>query len=164
LRILPLRLRHAAAALAGIFVTSFYGVAPAAAPATIDLPEFNSAPNDAITWDQLLRQTSNWRGTLWGKPDWADRPQGDDRFAWPTAPVPPPGASWKYNDVRVNALALAAMHAWREPLPAVLAREVMGPIGASDGWRWHGYDNSFVTLDGRVGRVLAALAPPAVAR
>ncbi len=117
---------------------------------TIGIPEFTAAPNDEITWDQLLRQTSNWRGTLWGKPDWADRPQGDDPFAWPTAPVPPPGASWKYNDVRVNALALAAMHVWREPLPAVLAREVMGPIGASDGWRWHGYDNSFVTLDGRV--------------
>jgi len=118
--------------------------------ATIDLPEFSGVPNEAITWHQLLRQTSNWRGTLWGKPDWADRPEGEDRFAWPTAPVPPPGASWKYNDVRVNALALAAMYAWREPLPAVLAREVMGPIGASDGWRWHGYDNSFVTLEGRV--------------
>ena len=27
-----------------------------------------------ITWDNLLRQTSDWEGTLWGKPDWADRP------------------------------------------------------------------------------------------
>jgi len=118
--------------------------------ATIDIPEFSQPPNDAITWDQLLRQTSNWRGTLWSKPDWADRPEGEDRFAWPTAPVPPPGERWKYNDVRVNALALAALHVWREPLPVVLAREVMGPIGASDRWRWHGYDNSFVTIDGRV--------------
>jgi len=117
--------------------------------ARLDLPEFQGEPNGAITWDQLLRQTSNWRGTLWGKPDWADRPQGDDPFAWPDASVPPPGASWKYNDVRVNALALAALHAWREPLPAVLKREVMDLIGASDTWHWEGYENSWVTLDGR---------------
>lgn len=117
--------------------------------AQLDLPEFSGEPNAAITWDQLLRQTSNWRGTLWGKPDWADRPQGDDPFAWPTAPVPAPGASWKYNDVRVNALALAALYAWREPLPQVLKREVMDPIGASGTWRWHGYDDSWVDLEGR---------------
>jgi len=53
---------------------------------TIDIAEFAAAPNDEVTWDQLLLQTSNWRGTLWGKPDWADRPEGDDRFAWPAAP------------------------------------------------------------------------------
>lgn len=115
----------------------------------IDIPEFSGEPNASITWDQLLRQTSGWRGTLWGKHDWADRPQGDDPFAWPTAPVPAPGSAWKYNDVRVNALALAALHLWREPLPEVLERRLMRPIGASDGWRWHGYDNSWITLDGR---------------
>jgi CubicO group peptidase (beta-lactamase class C family) len=117
--------------------------------ARLGLPEFTGEPNAAITWDQLLRQTSNWRGTLWGKPDWADRPQGDDPLAWPDAPVPPPGTSWKYNDVRVNALALAALHAWGEPLPGVLKREVMDPIGASATWRWEGYENSWLTLDGR---------------
>ncbi len=114
----------------------------------VDLPEFRGTPNDAITWDQLLRQTSGWRGTLWGKPDWADRPQGDDAFAWPAAAVPGPGSGWKYNDVRVNALALAALHLWGEPLPAVLKREVMDPIGASGSWRWHGYDNSWTEVDG----------------
>lgn len=114
----------------------------------LDLPEFQGTPNGEITWDQLLRQTSGWRGTLWSKPDWADRPQGEDAFAWPAATVPPPGAAWKYNDVRVNALALAALQLWGEPLPAVLRREVMGPIGASDSWQWHGYDNSWVELDG----------------
>jgi CubicO group peptidase (beta-lactamase class C family) len=31
------------------------------------------AHNRTITWDHLLRQTSDWEGTLWGKPDWADR-------------------------------------------------------------------------------------------
>ena len=41
-------------------------------PAGVDL--FTSEHNAPITWDHLLRQTSDWSGTLWGKPDWADRP------------------------------------------------------------------------------------------
>lgn len=118
-------------------------------PASV-LPQlFTGDHNAAITWDHLLRQTSNWRGTLWDKPDWADRPVGDDPFKWPTLAVPAPGASWKYNDVRVNLLALAALHVWREPLPDVLKREVMDPVGASDTWRWYGYDNSWVEIDGK---------------
>ena len=59
-----------------------------------------------------------------------------------------PAARWEYNDVRVNLLALAALHVWREPLPVVLRREVMDPIGASRAWRWHGYENSWIDLDG----------------
>ena len=39
--------------------------------------EFDSEHNRKITWDHLLRQTSDWQGTLWGKPDWADRPEGE---------------------------------------------------------------------------------------
>ncbi|MGH9337871.1 MAG: serine hydrolase, partial [Vicinamibacteria bacterium] len=30
---------------------------------------FESEHNRKITWDHLLRQTSDWEGTLWGKPD-----------------------------------------------------------------------------------------------
>src|SRR5688572_11692758 len=30
---------------------------------------FASEHNAKITWDHLLRQTSDWQGTLWGKPD-----------------------------------------------------------------------------------------------
>ena len=41
----------------------------------IDL--FATEHNRKITWDDLLRQTSDWEGTLWGKPDWADRPDRD---------------------------------------------------------------------------------------
>lgn len=41
------------------------------------LPEyFDSTHNRKITWDHLLRQTSAWQGTLWDKPDWADRQIG----------------------------------------------------------------------------------------
>ncbi|NJO02085.1 MAG: serine hydrolase, partial [Bacteroidia bacterium] len=34
------------------------------------------------------------------------------------------------------------------PLPVVLKEKVMDPIGASSTWRWYGYDNSFVNMDG----------------
>src|SRR4051812_42658386 len=38
---------------------------------------FETPHNRTITWDHLLRQTSDWEGTLWGKPDWADRPEAN---------------------------------------------------------------------------------------
>ena len=108
---------------------------------------FASEHNAKITWDHLLRQTSDWEGTLWGKPDWADRPQGE-AFPWLTRKRNEPGRVYKYNDVRVNALALAALQVWRRPLPQVLKELVMDPIGASSTWRWHGYDNSWINVDG----------------
>jgi CubicO group peptidase (beta-lactamase class C family) len=111
------------------------------------LPLFDDARERRITWDHLLRQTSDWEGTLWGKPDWADRPLPDPR-QWRTRERAEPGATYEYNDVRVNLLALAALGVWRRPLPQVLRDEVMDPIGASPTWRWTGYDNSWVVLDG----------------
>ena len=108
---------------------------------------FGTEHSRHITWDHLLRQTSDWEGTLWGKPDWADRPEGEPQ-TWLTRERHVPGTVYKYNDVRVNLLALAAMNVWREPLPRVLRREIMDPIGASSTWRWHGYENSWVVMDG----------------
>lgn len=102
------------------------------------------SPHDApITWRHLFTQTSEWEGTLWDKPDVADRRAGYDRT------LHEPGTFWEYNDVRVNRTALALLRVWKEPLPEVLRREVMNPIGASDTWEWHGYRNSFADLDGR---------------
>jgi CubicO group peptidase (beta-lactamase class C family) len=115
-------------------------------PPDVDL--FEEPHNQPITWDHLLRQTSDWKGTLWGKPDWADRPEGKPA-EWPTRALHEPGTRYKYNDVRVNVLALAALHVLRRPLPEVLREEVMDPIGASSTWRWHGYENSWIELDGR---------------
>ena len=110
---------------------------------------FASAHNSRITWDHLLRQTSDWEGTLWGKPDWADRPPPEgDWQTWMTRKRNEPGSSWKYNDVRVNLLAFAALQVWRRPLPQVLRELVMDPIGASNTWRWLGYDNSWGNVDG----------------
>jgi len=108
---------------------------------------FDTPHNRRITWNHLLRQTSDWEGTLWGKPDWADRPDRD-AASWLTRGRKEPGTSYEYNDVRVNALALAALNIWRRPLPGVLAEYVMDPIGASRTWRWYGYDNSWIVLDG----------------
>lgn len=116
-------------------------------PAGVDL--FEAPHNAPITWEHLLRQTSDWQGTLWGKPDWADRPEGRAPEEWPRRALHEPGTHYKYNDVRVNVLALAALHIWRRPLPEVLRDEVMGPIGASNRWRWTGYDNAWIELDGR---------------
>lgn len=113
------------------------------------LNAFQSAHNKRITWDDLLRQVSDWEGTLWGKPDWADRPTGQPS-GWLNRVRTTPGTVYEYNDVRVNALALAALNVWRRPLPEVLRENVMDPIGASPTWRWYGYDNSYIVLDGRV--------------
>jgi CubicO group peptidase (beta-lactamase class C family) len=94
-------------------------------PAGVDL--FEAPHNQLIKWDDLLRQTSDWQGTLWGKPDWADRPEGDNPTDWPNRKLWEPGTHYKYNDVRVNVLALAALNVWRRPLQEVLREEVMEP-------------------------------------
>ncbi len=108
---------------------------------------FATEHNRQITWEQLLRQTSDWEGTLWGKPDWADRPD-KDATNWLNRKRNAPGTVYEYNDVRVNVLALAALNVWRKPLPQVLKENVMDEIGASNTWRWFGYENSWIILDG----------------
>lgn len=104
---------------------------------------FDDDHNRRITWHMLLNQTSEWEGTLWDKPDMADRRRGYDRR------LQAPGAFWEYNDVRVNRLALALLRVFGRPLPEVLREKIMDPIGASDTWVWHGYRNSYVEMDGR---------------
>jgi len=118
------------------------------------LDPFATPHNREITWDDLLRQTSDWEGTLWGKPDWADRP-AQDPAEWRTRKRAQPGTTYEYNDVRVNVLALAATNVWRRPLPEVLRDNIMDPIGASASWRWFGYDNAWITLDGRPVQVVS---------
>ncbi|HSI88341.1 MAG TPA: serine hydrolase [Pyrinomonadaceae bacterium] len=113
----------------------------------IDL--FATEHNKKITWDHLLRQTSDWEGTLWGKPEWADRPDRD-ASTWLTRKRNEPGTVYEYNDTRVNVLALAALNVWRRPLPEVLRENLMDKIGASNTWRWLGYENSYVVIDGRI--------------
>jgi len=114
-------------------------------PELIDL--FATEHNKTITWNDMLRQTSDWEGTLWGKADWADRPDADPK-TWRTRKRNASGAVYEYNDVRVNVLALATTSLWRRPLPQVLKQYIMDPIGASNTWRWTGYRNAWIVLDG----------------
>jgi CubicO group peptidase (beta-lactamase class C family) len=110
---------------------------------------FASEHNSKVTWHHLLNQTSDWSGTLWDKPDWADRPPRDGTpEQWKRRELKEPGTSFKYNDVRVNVLAYSLLRVWGRPLPVVLKEKIMDPIGASATWRWHGYENSWVTIDG----------------
>jgi CubicO group peptidase (beta-lactamase class C family) len=116
-------------------------------PKGVDL--FTSEHNASITWEHLLRQTSDWSGTLWDKPDWADRPpRGQPLEQWPKREMHAPGTFYKYNDTRINVLALAALHVLERPLPEVLKRDIMDPIGASSTWHWEAYDNAWVTIGG----------------
>ncbi len=108
-------------------------------------PWFEGPHNDAITWQHLLQQTSDWSGELWEVHDWADRPEGDDPSR---RELHAPGTHYKYNDVRINLLAFSLLQVLREPLPRVLKTRIMDPIGTSATWRWHGYENSWVELDG----------------
>ena len=116
---------------------------------------FDSEQNKNITWAQMLQLTSEWEGTLWGKPDWIDHYRdviGDSQNLdkrGSKRSLQPPGTYWEYNDVRVNRLSLALMHAFGRPLPEVLKERIMDPIGASETWEWHGYDNSWLNINGK---------------
>ncbi|MGH8768474.1 MAG: serine hydrolase domain-containing protein [Burkholderiales bacterium] len=117
---------------------------------------FDTGRNAHVTWAHLLQQTSEWEGTVFGVPDQADRyrtlsfqgstsagKKGDPR------PLRTPGTYWEYNDVRINQLSLALLNLFGRSLPEVFREAVMQPIGASDNWRWVGYDNAWIELKGK---------------
>lgn len=110
---------------------------------------FDGEHNSKINWHTLLNQSSDWSGELWGGKDWADRPPRDGGLdEWKYRELKEPGTFMEYNDVRVNVLAYSLLHVWRKPLPQVLKESIMDPIGASTTWRWFGYDNAWVDIDG----------------
>jgi CubicO group peptidase (beta-lactamase class C family) len=114
---------------------------------------FDGLHNGAITWRHLLTLTSEWEGTLFGKPDSIDRNRslsgGDSGGAKGSRVLQAPGTFWEYNDVRVNRLSLALLRRFDRALPEIFAARVMRPIGASEDWRWEGYRTSFVEAGGR---------------
>ncbi len=111
--------------------------------------KFTGSHNEKINWEHLLNQSSAWSGQLWGGYDWNDRPpKTGDVHSWRKASLAEPGTEMEYNDVRVNLLAYSLLQVWRKPLPQVLKEYIMDPIGASDTWRWYGYDNSWTNVDG----------------
>jgi CubicO group peptidase (beta-lactamase class C family) len=110
---------------------------------------FDGEHNSRVTWRHLLTQSSDWSGTLFDMHDWADRPPRDGGLDdWKNRKLNDPGAVFEYNDVRINVLAYSLLQVLRKPLPAVLKENIMDPIGASTTWRWYGYDNSWVNVDG----------------
>ncbi|MEL6133004.1 MAG: serine hydrolase [Bacteroidota bacterium] len=112
---------------------------------------FQGTHNSQVTWDHLLTQSSDWSGELFGMKDWADRPPREGGVDdWKYRELQTPGTFFEYNDVRVNVLAYSLLQVWRKPLPVVLKEEVMDKIGASTTWRWFGYENSFVNVDGQM--------------
>jgi hypothetical protein len=116
---------------------------------------FESSQNAPITWRMLLQLTSEWEGELWGKPDMVDRnrdlrTEGKNSEKGAARPLLAAGTFWEYNDVRVNRLALALLRVMRRGLPSLLQERIMGPIGASATWEWHGYKNSWVTTGGKL--------------
>jgi CubicO group peptidase (beta-lactamase class C family) len=117
---------------------------------------FAGQHNGQITWEHLLQQTSDWSGSLFGLYDWADRPDSQGELDdWRYRTLKEPGSSFKYNDVRVNVLSYSLLNVWRRPLPQVLKERVMDPIGASTTWRWYGYDDSWMVMDGEKMEVVS---------
>jgi CubicO group peptidase (beta-lactamase class C family) len=110
---------------------------------------YDSAHNVKITWKEHLQQQSEWEGTLWSKN--ANFLGHDDFGAGEMKPraIQDPGTYWEYNDVRINRLSLSLLRLFGKPLPAVLKENIMDPIGASQDWRWMGYANSKVDIDGK---------------
>ncbi len=117
---------------------------------------FDDLHNAAITWAQLLQQTSEWQGQCWGIPDQVDhfralqfqptRPAGAKGEA---RVLQRPGTYWEYNDVRINQLSYALLRLFGRALPEVFREAITDPIGASAQWRWVGYEHSWITLNGK---------------
>lgn len=114
---------------------------------------FDDPHNQSITWQNLLQQTSEWQGTMWDKPDNAERKIDTNlKSPWgvptPDRQLKNPGSHWEYNDVRYNRLSLSLLRLFRKPLPEVLKERILGPIGASQDWEWPAYRNAYVEIDG----------------
>ena len=111
--------------------------------------KFDDPHNSKIKWHHLLNQSSEWSGELFGTYDWADRPPKNLNIEEiKKRKLFEPGQNYKYNDVRVNLLSYSLLNVFRKPLPEVLKNKIMGPIGASTTWRWYGYNDSMVIVDG----------------
>lgn len=119
---------------------------------SVDLPQLAGGHGPAITWRHLLDQTSQWEGELWGKPTSVDLQSTREGTE---SPGGAPGEGWAYNDVRVNLAALALTALVRRPLPDILEERILGPIGASPSWEWHGYAESWTTIAGTPTRVVS---------
>ncbi len=155
---------------------------------------FADSHNEQVTWRQMLQFTSEWQGSCFGIPDQVDHHRivsmqaGDTLKQGPAKGEPrvlqKPGTYWEYNDVRINQFSLALLHLFGRALPDILDEHFMQPLhlhrakaqNPTDGWHWHGYENSWVTIDDKFvqsvpggghwggGMVISAEAQAAIAR
>ena len=117
---------------------------------------FDSAHNRVITWEHLLTQTSEWQGECFGMPDQVEHYRHVSHDPKPPAgkkgelrPLREPGSYWEYNDVRINQFSLALLHLFKRPLPEVFLESVLWPIGGGRDFKWEGYDDAWLEIDGQ---------------
>ncbi|MFT5893804.1 MAG: CubicO group peptidase (beta-lactamase class C family) [bacterium] len=117
---------------------------------------FDDEHNCQISWRQMLQFTSEWQGKCFGIPDQIDhnrhihlQPEASFGRKGELRQLQTPGTHWEYNDVRINQFSLALLHLFKRSMPDVLNEYIMEPLGASNTWSWHGYENSWATIDGQ---------------
>jgi CubicO group peptidase (beta-lactamase class C family) len=117
---------------------------------------FDSAHNQAITWEHLLTQTSEWQGECFGMPDQVEHyrhvthdPKPPEGRKGELRPLREPGSYWEYNDVRINQFSLALLHLFRQSLSEVFLGSVLQPIGGGRDYQWEGYEDAWVEIDGQ---------------
>lgn len=110
---------------------------------------YDSPHNSKVTWRHHANQTSEWEGTMFGKSHDFIGVEEFGRGRREPRELKEPGAFYEYNDVRINRFSLSLLTLWKRPLPEVIKQQVMDPIGASDTWQYHGYNNSGVMIDGK---------------
>ncbi len=122
-----------------------------------DLAGFTDSHNKEITFRQMLHFTSEWSGVCFGIPDQVDhyrivamqaeRTNNATNAKGSKRPLSKPGTHWEYNDIRINQFSLVLLHIFERSLPDVFKEYVTDPIGVSDTWSWHGYENSYVEIN-----------------
>lgn len=117
---------------------------------------FDDEHNRCVTWAHMLEQTSEWSGSCFGLPDQVEHnrrvlldPKPPQGAKGEPRVLQAPGSYWEYNDVRINQLALALLHLFRQPLPEVFEQALLRPLGGGAGFRWTPYDDAWVEIDGR---------------
>ena len=110
---------------------------------------YDSPRNAQVTWKHHLQQTSEWEGTMFGKPDNFIGKEAFGEGEMKPREQKKPGTHYEYNDVRINRFALSLLRTFNKPVPDVFREQVMDVIGASNTWRWIPYHNSWVDLNGR---------------
>jgi len=105
----------------------------------------------------MLQFTSEWSGVCFGIPDQVDHyrtvslqpaTRSNGQTKGMNRPLNEPGTYWEYNDIRINQYSLALLHLFQQPLPDIFKQHIADPVGLSDNWSWHGYENSYVKING----------------